>query len=68
MNDKMAEMYKNEAIQTIRLFASDEEFIKQMFASLHVSSENMTIRRIALDGYLDLDTATPTLSDLPTME
>jgi len=67
MNDKIAEMHKNNAIQTIRLFASDEEFIKQMFASLHVASDNTIIRRIALDGYLELDDGT-VLPDLPTME
>lgn len=60
-------MHKNNAIHVIRLFASDEEFIKQMFASLHVASENPIIRRIALDAYMELDDGS-VLPDLPTME
>ena len=43
------------AIQTIKLFANDEEFIKQVMASLHVASENANIRKAALDAFIQID-------------
>jgi hypothetical protein len=67
MNDKTAEMHKNNALLTIRLFADDEEFVRQLFATLHVSSEDQAIRQIALEAYLQIDETT-TLPDLPALE
>jgi len=58
MNDKLAEVQKNNAIWTVKLFANDAEFIQQLLASLHVSSDDMTIRRVALDAYIKLDAET----------
>ena len=67
MNDRTADLHKNNALQAIRLFACDEEFVKQLFATLMASTDDPIVQRIALDAFMELDDGT-VLPDLPTME
>lgn len=55
MNDKTADFHKNNALQTIRLFATDEEFVKQLFATLMSSTDDPQVQRIALDAFMELE-------------
>ena len=46
---------KTETIHIIRTLANDQEFMKQLFATIYANSENTFIKQLALEAFMELD-------------
>ena len=51
----MNEQYKNMALQVIRLYAQDVEFVKQILSTIMASTDNTTVQQVCLDAFIELD-------------